>query len=92
MATHSNILGWKIPWTEEPGGLKSLGLQRVGHNVVTKTTSYTVGLCCLFYLYKVKCTFSINPSNEHPGLISFRMGWLDVLAVNGVALTVNKRV
>ena len=32
MATHSNTLSWRIPWTEEPGGLKSLGLQRVGHN------------------------------------------------------------
>ena len=30
MATHSNILGWKIPWTREPGGLQSMGLQRVG--------------------------------------------------------------
>ena len=32
MATHSSILAWKIPWTEEPGGLLSMGLQRVGHN------------------------------------------------------------
>ena len=32
MATHSNILAWKIPWMEEPGGLQSMGLQRVGHN------------------------------------------------------------
>ena len=32
MATHSRILAWKIPWTEEPGGLQSMGLQRVGHN------------------------------------------------------------
>ena len=32
MATHSNTLSWRIPWTEEPGGLQSLGLQRVGHN------------------------------------------------------------
>ena len=31
MATHSSILARKIPWTEEPGGLWSLGLQRVGH-------------------------------------------------------------
>ena len=29
MATHSSILAWKIPWTEEPGGLQSMGLQRV---------------------------------------------------------------
>ena len=32
MANHSSILAWEIPWTEEPGGLQSLGLQRVGHD------------------------------------------------------------
>ena len=32
MATHSRILAWRIPWTEEPGGLQSLGLQRAGHD------------------------------------------------------------
>ena len=32
MATHSSILAWKIPWIEEPGGLQSMGSQRVGHN------------------------------------------------------------
>ena len=32
MATHSSILAWRIPWTEEPGGLQSMGSQRVGHN------------------------------------------------------------
>ena len=32
MATHSRILAWRIPWTEEPGGLQSIGLQRVRHN------------------------------------------------------------
>ena len=32
MATHSNILAWKIPWTEEPGWLQSMRLQRVGHD------------------------------------------------------------
>ena len=31
MATHSSILAWKIPWMEKPGGLQSMGLQRVGH-------------------------------------------------------------
>ena len=32
MATHSNILAWRIPWTEETGWLQSMGSQRVGHN------------------------------------------------------------
>ena len=36
MATHSSILVWEIPWTEEPGGLQTMGLQRVGHDLATK--------------------------------------------------------
>ena len=32
MAAHSSILAWEIPWTEEPAGLQSMGLKRVGHN------------------------------------------------------------
>ena len=36
MATRSSILAWRIPWTEEPGGLQSIGLQRVGHDLMTK--------------------------------------------------------
>jgi len=32
MATHSSILAWRIPWTEEPGGLQSMGLQGVRHD------------------------------------------------------------
>ena len=32
MATHSSVLAWRIPWTEEPGGLQSIGLQRVGQD------------------------------------------------------------
>ena len=32
MATHSSTLAWRIPWTEEPGGLHSMGLQRAGHD------------------------------------------------------------
>ena len=36
MATHSSMLAWEIPWTEEPGGLSTVGSQRVGHDWVTK--------------------------------------------------------
>ena len=36
MATHSSILAWEIPWTEEPAGLQSTGSQRVGYVLVTK--------------------------------------------------------
>ena len=36
VATHSRILAWEIPWTEEPGGLQSVGSQRVRHDLATK--------------------------------------------------------
>ena len=38
MATHSSILAWKMPWTEESGGLQSMGSQRAGHNLATEHT------------------------------------------------------
>ena len=38
MATHSNILAWRIPQTEEPGGLQSIGSQRDGHDLATNTS------------------------------------------------------
>ena len=37
MATHSSILAWRIAWTEDPGGLQSMGLQIVGHDWATNT-------------------------------------------------------
>ena len=40
MATCPSILAWKIPWTEEPGGLQFMGLQRAGHNLATKQQQY----------------------------------------------------
>ena len=40
MATHSRILVWRIPWTEEPDGLQSIGLLRVGHNCSDLATQF----------------------------------------------------
>ena len=40
MVTHSNILAWRIPWTEELGGLQSLGSQRVGHDLSDSAQTY----------------------------------------------------
>ena len=40
MATHSSILAWKIPWTEEPGRLQFMRLQRVGHDLATSLHFY----------------------------------------------------
>ena len=52
VATHSSILAWRIPWTEEPGGLQSTGSQRVGHDRATSLS--------LFFLHPLKrtCIFS----------------------------------
>ena len=52
MATHSSVLAWRIPWTEKPGGLKSMGLQRVGHNWATK---HVLTQHYVFYLWESKC-------------------------------------
>ena len=54
MATHSSILAWEIPWTEESGRLQSMGLQRVGHNLVTKQHewSYKVEQIIVTALYE----------------------------------------
>ena len=53
MATHFSILAWEIPWTEEPGRLQSLGLQRVRHDWATKQQggkleSYVWVLVCVY--------------------------------------------
>ena len=40
MATHSRILAWRVPWMEEPGGQQSLGWQKVGHDLATKSSPH----------------------------------------------------
>ena len=50
MATHSSILAWEIPWTEEPGGLQSMGSQRVGNNLAMKQQQQQLYVC-VFILY-----------------------------------------
>ena len=142
MAIHYSILAWKIPWTEEPGRLQSMGSQRVGHDWATPQFSAVHScptlcnpmdwskpglplhhqppeflklmsiqsvmpsnhliLCCplplpssIFLTIRVfsnesirwpkywSFSLSISISNEYSGLISFRMAWLDLLAVQG---------
>ena len=51
MATHSSILAWKIPWTEETGKLQSMGSQRVGHDWVTSLS------LCYTRVYKTKFSY-----------------------------------
>ena len=45
MTTHSSILAWEIPWTQEPGGLQSTGSQRVRHNLVLDMQQHSSGGC-----------------------------------------------
>ena len=62
MATHSSILAWRIPWTEEPGGLQSTGSQRVGHDgrdLVCAHSKVSLGtklsqsaVYCCFYTFR----------------------------------------
>ena len=59
MATHSNILAWRIPWTEEPGGLQSIGSQRVRPDSGTQH-AHTVGCALLGY---VSC--GVKQQNQH---------------------------
>ena len=49
MATHSRILAWEIPWTEESGGLQSMGLQRIKYNLVMKQQQISLHICLSFF-------------------------------------------
>ena len=67
MATHSSILAWKSPWTEEPGWLQSMGLERVEHDLVCLTNTFIISfwllmllLLCCCYCYYYYLTRSIN--------------------------------
>ena len=62
MATHCSILAWRIPWTEEPGGLQSMGWQRIQHNWATNT--FTFILCTLFSLSPAPCPICLHHSQS----------------------------
>ena len=53
MGTHSSVLAWRIPGTEEPGGLLSMGLHRVGHDWSNLAAAAAVYLCCQWNLGKL---------------------------------------
>ena len=64
MATHSSIFAWRIPQTEKPGRLQSMGLQRVGHHWATNTR--TVNVSCAFWVRNFKQTWpSLAPPLLH---------------------------
>ena len=55
MATHSSILTWRIPWTDEPGELKSMGSQRVGRDRVTEHRKKT-NICGVPLILRRNCS------------------------------------
>ena len=61
MATHSSILAWKIPWTEEPGGLQSMGSHRVCHDWVIEHQAYIHSvisqILCFRFLFCLSCLY-----------------------------------
>ena len=91
MTTHSSILAWRIPWTEEPSGLQSKGSQRVGLNWVTFTFTCCFSLLFSGTLHSVGYTFPFLPcfsllffpqlfvrppqTTTLPFCISFPCGW-----------------
>ena len=67
MATHSSILAWQTPWTEEPGGLESTGLQRIGHNRATNTHTHSK-VDISFYGKYMKLISTTTPQDLHSKL------------------------
>ena len=78
MATHSSILAWRIPWTEEPGGLQPMGSQRVGHTQlhiylpIHPSIYLSSHLSNLPILHFISLPISIHPSilsiQHHPSI------------------------
>ena len=65
MATHSSIHAWRIPWTEEPGRLQSMGLQRVGHDWAT-SLSFFFSFFKVYSLYALDISWlMINNNSVH---------------------------
>ena len=62
MTTHSSILAWRIPWIKEPGGLRSKGSQRVGHDCATAPTGLWIAMDCYVSFY-VKKLYVYRPSS-----------------------------
>ena len=73
MAMYSTILAWKTPWTEEPGGLQSIGLQRIRHNLVTEHTAQHINsekYCALSFNYFFLFCFSVMDKLTWKNLIN----------------------
>ena len=80
MATHSSILVWRIPWTEEHRGLQSMGLQRVGHDWATSTFTFHRGTTSLAFVIHLQpilnpCKTILN-HNSWEGLVHSHPHWV----------------
>ena len=76
VATHSSILAWEIPWTEEPGGLRSMGSQRVAHDLATtpsinQLTSFHLSIL----LSIISSFFCVHSSYLFWLVYSWKMSW-----------------
>ena len=65
MATYPSILAWEIPWTEGPGGLPSMGLQRMGQNLATKHRQQLHGSSMMSHV-----TVALRPLRSHGNFTS----------------------
>ena len=84
MATHSSILAWEIPWTEEPGGPQSMGLRRVRHDYVHRHTSVVLvsalrqsesAICVHISPPSLASPLTPHPTPPHPSRSSQSSGW-----------------
>ena len=81
MATHSSILAWRIPWTEESGELLSMGLQRAGHDWANSFTTFQYSIAYIYHIF-----FICLSVDEH-------LGCLHVLAiVNSAAMNIGWKI
>ena len=83
MATHSRILAWRIPRTEEPGGLQSMRSQRVRHSWATNTHSHII-IFCLFYKIIISCILQcVTATDKNDGW------WLEMTdQINGSMIAI----
>ena len=72
MATHSSILAWRIQWTKEPGGLQSMGSQRVRHDWVTNTFRHIINISFHFYRKSLSLSDNLTIYPRTNLLFSFR--------------------
>ena len=80
ITTHFSILAWKIPWTEEPGGLQSKGLQWVRHDWATKHTHTVLRCGCADLHSHQQCGRVLFP--PHPRVATFKFAWDSLAPLN----------